>query len=362
MTRGLLAAALLCLSAAASACPLCLGAGQPTKAQQLVTAQQAVLAVPTADSDRFRVIEVIKGERPSGSTIEGGYPRFGPVSDAAAPASGKPLLLVREDPIPTWVILGAIGADRAGWLRQLAAGARAGTMSPDDWRDRVAHVAPHLESRQPLVAELAYGALAAAPYVAIRTAKPHLDVRAVRAWAMDPELTARHPLYLMLLGFVGNARDAAALEWRLEQAWESGDPTNLASLLAADLELRGSERMTWVEEKYLRDRARSAPEISAALLALSVQGTANAAIPRERVIQAYRVFMQAHPEIAGYVALDLAAWHYWDAVPEYVALMKSDVRQQYPSRLAILAYLRQSPSAEARDLVLHTQAAQDVRR
>src|SRR5262245_28291039 len=107
--RGLLAVALLCVSAAAAACPLCLGAGQPTKAQHLVTAQQAVLAVPTADASRFRVMEVIKGERPSSTTIEGGYPRFGPASDAAVPKSGKPLLLVRDDPFPTWVILGAIG-------------------------------------------------------------------------------------------------------------------------------------------------------------------------------------------------------------------------------------------------------------
>ena len=230
-------------------------------------------------------------------------------------------------------------------------------MSAEEWRTRVALVVPHLESPEPLVAELAYGALAAAPYAAVRTAKPRLDARAVRAWLWDPELAARHRLYLLLLGFAGNARDAAALEQRLEAAWKSGDPTNLASMLAADLELRGAARMTWVEERYLRDRARSAPEIEAALLALSVHGNANGVIPRERVIQSYRMFMKEHQEIAGYVAQDLAAWQYWDAVPEYVALMKSDVRQQYPSRLAILAYLRQSPSAEARELVLQTQAS-----
>ena len=101
--------------------------------------------------------------------------------------------------------------------------------------------------------------------------------------------------------------------------------------------------MAWVEAKYLRDRKRSPPEIKAALLALSVQGNTNGAIPRDRVIQSYRVFMKEHKEIAGYVAQDLAAWQYWDAVPEYVALMKSDVRQQYPSRVSILEYLRQSP-------------------
>ncbi|HEU4678304.1 MAG TPA: hypothetical protein VFS35_02210, partial [Terrimicrobiaceae bacterium] len=38
---------------------------------------------------------------------------------------------------------------------------------------------------------------------------------------------------------------------------------------------------------------------------------------------------------------------YWDAVPDYLELMKSGVRQQYPARLAMLVYLRQSPNARA---------------
>ena len=353
--RGLLAAVLLCVSAAAAACPLCLGAGQPTKSQQLAAAQQAVLAVPTADASRFRVIEVIKGERPSTGTIEGGYPRNGPAADAAVPTT-EPLLLVREDPFPIWVVLGAIGREQSGWLRKLAAGKHADEISLAEWRARVALVVPCLENPQRLVAEIAYGDLATAPYAAVRTAKPSLDARAVRAWLADPELAGRHRLYLLLLGLAGNARDAAALEQRLESAMNSGDSTNLASTLAADLELRGAARMTWVEEKYLRDRARSTPEIEAALLALSVHGNANGVIPRERVIQSYRMFMKEHQEIAGYVAQDLAAWQYWDAVKEYVALMKSDVRQQFPSRLAIIAYLRQSPSVEAREVGLQTQA------
>jgi hypothetical protein len=360
MTRSLLAAMLLCVSAAAAACPICLGAGQPTKAQELTTAQQAVLAVPTADASRFRVIEVIHGDRPSSSTIEGGYPRNGPAADAKVP-TGKPLLLVRNDPFPTWVVLGAIGREQSGWLRKLAAGKRFEDMSAEDRRARVALVLPDLESSEPLVAELAYGELAAAPYAAMRTARAQLDARAVRAWLADPKLAARHRLYLLLLGFAGTAGDAAALDQRVEAAWKSGDATSLASMLAADLELWGAARMTWVEERYLGDRSRSALEISAALLALSVHGNASGVIPRERVIQSYRVFMKAHPEIAGYVAQDLAAWQYWDAVPEYVALMKSDVRQQLPSRVATLAYLRQSPSAEAREIALRTPALPEMR-
>lgn len=344
--RAWLAAVLLCVSTAAAACPICLGAGLHTAAQDLAAAQQAVLAAPTAEAGQFSVVEVIRGERPSTRTIEGGYPRSAAAVNAA-PAKGEALLLVREDPLPGWVVLGAIGIDQSGWLRKLAVGKHSDEISAQEWRDRVALVVPRLRSRQPLVAKIAYGDLAAAPYAALRTAKPHLDARDVRAWLTDPTLASQQRLHLLLLGVAGNAEDAAALEKRLDAAWQSGDATNLASMLTADLELRGAARMTWVEERYLRDRARSAPEIEAALLALSVQGTTNSVIPRERVIQSYRVFMKGHPENAGDVAPDLAAWQYWDAVPEYQALMKSSVRQQYPSMLAILAYLRQSPDGRA---------------
>ncbi len=111
-------AALLWASAEAVACPICLGAGQPSKAQELVTAPDVVLAVPTRDAGRFRVTQVIKGKRPPGGTIEGGYPRSGPVPGTAAPRSGKPLLLVRDEQLPTWEVLGAIDAGHSGWLRE----------------------------------------------------------------------------------------------------------------------------------------------------------------------------------------------------------------------------------------------------
>lgn len=340
--RAGLAVVLLCLStAAAAACPICLGAGQQGKAQQLAAAQQAVLALPTGDVGRFRVVDVIRGERPASGTVEGGYPRNAPTTDARL-RKDEALLLVRDEQLANWGILGAIGTPQSGWLRKLAVGKPAGEISTHERRERIALVVPFLEHAQPLVAEIAYSDLAAAPYAAMRTAKPRLDARSVRAWLADPELAGRHRLYLLLLGFAGNARDADALEQRLEAAWRSGDATNLASMLSADLELRGAARMAWVEEKYLRDPARSAAEVEAALLALSVQGNANGVIPRERVIQAYRVFMNAHPQRAGDVAPDFAAWQYWDAVPDYQALMKSGVRQQYPSMLAMLAYLRQS--------------------
>jgi hypothetical protein len=342
LTGSVLVAALLWASAEVCACPICLGAGHPSKAQELVTGPEVVLAVPTRDASRFRITQVIKGKRPPGGTIEGGYPRSGPGSGTVAARSGKPLLLVRDEQLPTWEVLGAIDAGHSGWLRKVAAGKRAPEMSVEEWRARIALVVPYLESPEPLVAEIAFAELTAAPYAALRAAKPGLGASTVRRWLAEPDLAARQASYLLLLGFVGNAQDAAALEQRLDAASQSGDATNLGAMLAADLELRGDARMKWVDDKYLRDPKRSTREIEAVVLALGVHGQANGTISRERVIQSYRMFIRERTDLAGLVAPDLAAWNYWGAVPEYAALMKSDVRQQGPSRFAIALYLRQS--------------------
>ena len=267
--------------------------------------------------------------------------------------NGKPLLLVRDDVWPMWVSVGTIGAEHARWLRIIASGKRGTAMNAEEWRDRVALMLPYLEHREPLVAEMAYGELASAPYDALLTIKSRIALPAVRRWLGDPALASRQSMYLLLLGIAGDAKDAARLESRLAAAWQAGDATNLGSCIAADLQLRGPARMAWVDEHYLRDRKRATPEIEAALLALGAHGDANQAIPRARVIESYRAFIKEHKDIAGFVAPELAAWQYWDVVPEYAAIMKSDLRQQYPSRLAIVAYLRQSPGGERLDLPLN---------
>ena len=346
LSHWILAALLLGASFAVAACPLCMGAYRSTVAEQLVDSQHAVLARPTADASGYRVVAVVKGERPAREVIDVETVHL----QGTETGNESTLLFVRDKAWPMWVSVGAVSARQEGWLRQIAAGKRSVDMNADEWQARVALMLPLLENPEPLVAEIAYGELAAAPYTALLTLKSRLAAPAIRRWLADSALAARQPMYLLLLGIAGNAQDAATLEQRLDAAWEAGDATNLGSMIAADLQLRGPSRMAWVDAKYIRDRQRSTRELEAALLALSVHGNANGVIPRGRVIESYRAFMQEHRDVAGYVAQDFAAWQYWDVVPEYVALMKSGVRQQYPSRLAIVAYLRQSPGAGSIDL------------
>src|SRR5215468_4459675 len=74
LTGSVLVAALLWASAEAVAWPVFLGAGQTSKAQELVPATDVIPAIPTRGARRFRVTQVIKGKRPPSGTIEGGYP------------------------------------------------------------------------------------------------------------------------------------------------------------------------------------------------------------------------------------------------------------------------------------------------
>jgi len=359
--RLLCALALMVITAGeAAACAICLSAFVVTTGQQLDLADQAVLAVPLSDGGQFRIIEVVKGN----AVVDGNIAE--PVSrvDAAALESGKPLLLLRSELAQRWTSVGTISVDYAGWLRQLSATSHIGGARPriawpqasqtssalteTEWHERLVLVLPYLENPEPLAAEIAYGEMSRAPYGALRSLKPRLDATTIAAWVDDPKLASRRPTYTLLLGIAGGADDAARLEQRIDSAWKSRDATNLAAMLAADLELRGPSRVGWIEKMYLADGDRTMPEIEAALLALSVHGGANGAVPRERVIHAYRLFVSERKPMAGFVAQELADWDSWDATAEYAALLMSDAVKDPASHFAVVNYLQRSPHAAAK--------------
>lgn len=342
------------------ACPICLNGRSFTLAQKLDAADRAILAVRLPSESRLRVVEVIKGD----NVVDEILPERAIGVEAPSSEGGKPLLLVCFGPAGRWSSLGPIGSEHAGWLRQLIAFSHAGSNRPipawpqtadssseftvAQWRERVALVVPYLEDPEPLAAEIAYGEFARAPYEAQRSVKPQFQAREVANWINDPKLASRRSAYTLLLGIIGTLDDASRLEQRIDAALASHDATDLAAMLAADLELRGSSRIGWIEATYFADRSRTLPEIEAALLALSVHGGANAKVPRQRVIEAYLFFTSERKPMAGFVAPQLADWEYWDATPEFVALLEANALQDPASHFAVLTYLNRSPHPAAK--------------
>jgi hypothetical protein len=330
-----------------------------TAGQQLDMADRVVLAEPIGNANRFRVVEVIKGHDALGEFITD------PVTglDAAAPAGCDPCLLLHDPLAPQWNGLGTMRVEYADWLRRLTAtlvakGDRpratwprnmqpSSVLSEVGWRQRLALVLPYLENSDTLVAQIAWGELARAPYTTVDVARSRIDATVIEGWLNDPKLVPRHAAYTLLLGFVGGPAEAARLEQRMQAAWVSHDVTNLAAMIGADLELRGSSRVGWIEAKYFADRTRTMPEIDAALLALNVHGIANRTVPRERVIEAYRMFIRERPPMAGFVAQQLADWDYWDAAADYAALLASDAVKDPGSHFAVVTYLQRAATAKA---------------
>jgi hypothetical protein len=343
--RSTISMLLLVIAIGAAACPICFGGLTLTTAQQIAAAQRAVLAQPSADGKEMRVVAVIKGDATVGELLSGDSYRVDPKTLDAA----SPLLMLHSDLSQAWMAVGSIGVEHADWLRRLVRATPGANASPSaseaQWRDYVAMLLPNLNSPDPIAADLAYTELSRAPYAVLRTLKPRLDATELARFVDDP---ARQQLHTLLLGIAGGSEAAAAVERRVDAASRSNDATNLAALLAADLELRGAGRLPWIEKAYFSDRNRTVAEIEAVLLALSVQGTANGAVPRERVIQTYRTFMRERKPMAGRVVQDFAAWSYWDAAPEYVTLLKTNAVQDPASRYAIVSYLMRSPRADTK--------------
>lgn len=342
----------------ANACPLCYQAAQQlmTDGVRLDSAERVVLAVRESAGGPPRIVAVVKG----GDAI-GGVVFDSVADDGKSAAAHEPSLIIRERGASEWTCLGAIPVDDADWLRKVAetrdvAGDRprrtwpltlstADSLSYAGWRERVALVAPRLEDSNPLIARLAWGELARAPFATLDAARSRVDPTSVEAWLDDPKLAPRRAAYVTLLGFVGGPEDAKRLDQRVETALASHDATDLAAMIAADLELGGPPRVGWMEAKIFAEKTRTMPEIEAALLALNVLGEANGRVPRARIVETYRDFIRQRPRMAGFVAPQLADWGVWEAAADYVAILKSNPDMDPASQFAIVIYLKRAAEA-----------------
>ena len=311
------------------------------------TAGSAVLALPGDNGTRLKVVEVIRGEIPAEGTIE---PSWVIGLDRGAAVSVKPLLLIRAHNWQSWANVGAIGVEYAAWLRRISATKPTANMTDAEWQDEAALVLPYLENVEPLVAEIAYGELARAPYSALRSLKGRLDPQALRQWTADPKLAKRQSLYTLLLGIGGDAADAARIEEWLTAAWKATDATNLGPCLQPTLSCvvltHGMDRRQ-VHRRSRSNEARTRSGIARSQRSRRCERHDSAGA-HYRILQ---IFIDVHRPFAGFVAQDLAAWNYWDVGPAVHCTDASDLAQHPASRYAMWSYLKQSPRADAKAAV-----------
>jgi hypothetical protein len=355
LSRGSIAIALLAgiLAAPLHACPICASRiPEPTLAERLSRSEAVVIAEASElEPGRYRVTAVVKGPASAGDLIN-----VRPRLAASGPEKrGAPAVILMEWADRHWSYVGTVGTEAIPLVRRLSVSVLPGPAERAQRLERLSMFADLLQHPEPLIAEAAYAELSRTSYEDLRLLAAAVPRARVRTWLATPSLASRQPLYLLLLGVAGDAEDAEYVDRRIAASHRSGQSENLAALLAADVELRGSSRVTFIERAYLADRTRTGDELQAALLALSVHGNAPGAVSRERVVAAYRLFIRERKPMAYFVAPDLAAWKDWGATRDYVALLKSD-SMHYASRIAIVNYLRANPAPDR----MTAQALRDV--
>ena len=335
-------------------CAICApSAEQNSLVYRLLTADAAMLAKPIKDANTWQPLQAIKGALPQGAIA---------VSDSLPSAAGtqaaESVLLIFNSGMGGWVNAGAMPVERADWLRRLATMRPASVLPPTDpqWAWRVELFVKDLEHPLPLLAQTAYDEIAVAPYAVMRSLQPHLTAAGLGKWLRSDALIKRRSLYNLLLGFAGDKTTAAELEQQLLAHERAQNKSELSSMMAALMELRGVAGVEWIESNYLQNKERTDMELQAAVLALTVHGNDGVKVSRERIVQSFAGFIKSNPTRAGFVASELGNWGRWEFVSAYMALLKSGVQQAFASRYAIVLYLMRSPSQDARNALEQLRA------
>ena len=338
------------------ACPICSG-NLPTLTllQHLINSDRAVIARSLGGRD-FEVIEPIKplpalpvvGARVAAADKPGSKLRdlrYIPGEDIPR-ASGGSYLLLRQALGGGWMNAGPVPAGAANDLRRLVGAKRSSDMTLADWRSRVVMLAPMLEHPVPVLATTTYAEIARAPYDAMRSIRGHVRPSDLRVWLADPGRATRRPLYWLLYGINAGPGEAREIAGRVDRLAAKGGLEDLASLLAADLEAGGAARRAVLRRIYLEQSTRSIPELQEAILAFTVHADAGDAALRRETAETFGRLVRKHRALGGLVAADLARWQYWDAVPDYIALLRSRVLNP-ALRQPVLDYLTASGRPDA---------------
>jgi hypothetical protein len=295
--------------AAVDACQICIPFPQKSAADHLIESEFVVLV--REDPERpfhFVAVEVLKGSPGPGKI------------DLFLDSSTRRQLSMRPEQS---VLLAKDG--RSGESKWRRIGLMDDAFSPvvketlalaDAWEEdpakRVAFFAKRLGDADPQVRTLAHLELARAPYAEIRKYGDVISRETIHAFLGQLRYVEWHPLYILLLAQSGQPEDAVRIRKSMESAARFGTTLNLSAWATALVEIDQEKGVQILEEDYLSRSERSVKELRAVCTALSVHGANGAEALRNRIVNAYGLALESHPEMAPELVRDLLVWQRFD--------------------------------------------------
>lgn len=338
----------------AQACPFC-SAVQMTFTEEVDASDMAVFAELTdspADSGeldsldpvaaaeaaraKFRVVEVLKGESHMkvGDQVEALY--FGEAS------VGSKFMIMGIDPEETmWSTPIEISPRVEEYINHML------SLPREDVR-RLLHAWKFLEDEEEALRLDTYDEFAKSEYDLVKQLRGKIDHDQLIAWIKDPETPAsRQRLYFTLLGVNGSEKDLPMLEEMLTSD-DKKKKTGLDSMIACYVQLGGPETLPLIEKQFISNTDAEYTDTYAAIMALRFHGQETDVVPKERLVQAFRLMLD-RPKLADLVIPDLARWEDWGAMPQMVKLFKEADKSTSWVRVPVVNFLRACPLPEAQE-------------
>ena len=309
------------LAARAQACPICVAMPTKTVADHLIESETVVLARENVEKPfTYSVVKVLKGEPPAEP--------FGLFVDSATRRRlrfhpGEAVVLVRGDKGQDWQRLGIADETYQNVVERILLFADRWTRE-GDVQHRLEFFLSLFGHKDRSIFELAYLELGRAPYEKIKQVAEFVSRDQLRPLLQRREYIEWRPLAILLLAQKPDPRDRKLIEETFQGCQEFGATTNLAALATAYVEIHGERAIEEIEALYLRDSERSAAEIRAVLMALSVHGQSARSQFRDRIVKSYGVALRFHPLRAGTIAADLTQWGQREYTEVVAELLKNE--------------------------------------
>jgi hypothetical protein len=324
------------------ACQLCIPFPQKSAADHLIQSELVVLA--REDPERpfhFVTVEVLKGS-PGPEKIDLFLDTTTRRQLSMHP--GHSVLLVKGSGATdsSWRRIGLMDEAFGPVVKETLLRAPAWKETP---ADRAAFFAKRLGDADPQVRTLAQLELAQAPYAEIRKHGDVISRETINAFLGEMRYVEWHPLYILLLAQSGHPNDKARIRQSMGSAARYATTLNLSAWAAALVEIDQEKGVQYLEENYLSHSGRSGEELRAVLAALSVQGTNGSAALRDRIVSAYGIALERHPELAPTLVQDLLAWRRYDLTGRVAEVVSARTPVfDFATLLMLRAYVKRSDS------------------
>jgi hypothetical protein len=301
---------LMGLVGAVHACMICIPYPEKSAADVLLDSATVILAREHPQQPfSYAPVEVLKGQADGAEIdllLDSGTRQILAVHPERA------VVLVQKRAGERWSSLGLADADVAGLVRQILTFEALWQPLERAHQGRLMFFAPLLGHAHPWIRELAYLEVGRAPYGEIKRLSAMVSRDEMRAFLRNARYLEWHALFILMLAQTRNALDRAYIAATFHTHQRLGMKTNLAAWATAYIELEEGSAIAVIEESYFRNTNRTKEELVEVMKALAVHSSDGHMHLRDRIAASYGVLLDAHPDMASYVAKDLLAWQRWD--------------------------------------------------